>query len=268
MANNLGACYDRLGEVANAERLFRAAIEWHAEAVPVAYTNLALVLLRRRQARDAKEILNHALSMFPSNPVARHLLAAALEEDGDIPNAIANLQRIVHDGHATPETYGYLSALLADHQLGFDEAISVLRKGIGRYPKAVTLKNSLAYTYLMNGQTENARRILAELTPTGRDAIYVAATNGLLKLADHDFEGGRAGYEEAALLARQQGNERLARLAVQKMHLELARAYIRERWYAMAKKEIEAGIDLEELNKHYFRELLDLKELVSLSEGA
>lgn len=263
IANNLGACYDRLGETGKAERLFQTAIDWHAEAVPVAYTNLALVLLRQRRANEARELLDRALAMFPSNPDARHLLAAALIENDDVAGAISNLQQLIDDGHAIPETYSFLSSLLGDYEHRFEEAIASLRKGIKRFPNVAILRNSLAYEYLMNGETDEARGILTGLAASGTDAVYVAATNGLLKLANHDFEGGKSGYEEASRLARELGNERLAMLAQQKMHLELARAYIRHSWHSMAKREVEAGLALGQVDSVYHRDLVDLKESVS-----
>ena len=120
--------------------------------------------------------------------------------------------------------------------------------------------NSLAYSYLMNDQTDEARAILRDLVGEGQTAVYVAATKGLLKLHDNDVQGGRDGYEEAMRLAYAQGNERLALVAQQKMHLELARAYFRDGWLSMARREVEEGIETgDDLNEEYLRDLRGLE---------
>ena len=267
LANNLGVCYDRLGDAKKAEKLFRAALEWHAEAVPVAYTNLAVTLVRTRRAIETLDILDQALTRFPSDPRAKHLRGVALAQDGQTAEAIECLRELVAQGRAFPASYGLMAFLLGEEQKQPVEAIAVLTEGIRKHPKDVILKNSLAYEYLMSGAKEEARRVLHGLSGEGIAAVLLCATNGLLKLHDHDFDGGRAGYEEAARLARKDGEERFSQLVLQKMHLELARAYIRDRWYVMARQEIKAGLELGELDGTYYRDLLLLDQEIESPAG-
>src|SRR5205807_6117553 len=124
----------------------------------------------------------------------------------------------------------------------FEAAITALNVAASRFPMTLSLANATAYTYLMAGRLEDAGRILASDYSGEERSATMIATRGLYRLRLGDIEGGIAGYRAAIDAARREGNQALAQLANQKMHLELAKAYSDRGWSAEALKEVERGL--------------------------
>src|SRR5208283_3526935 len=144
-------------------------------------------------------------------------------------------------GNATRDTYahlGWLYSWLGD----FDKALSVAKAGSERYPRVPGLINNLAYVYLELGRVSEARAALESIRrPTELHAEMIA-THGLLRLWEGDFNGARELYKRAAQKASESGNKELARKVRQKLHLELAKAFVRRGDFRSAKEEIQRGL--------------------------
>ena len=97
----------------------------------------------------------------------------------------------------------------------FEEAVRIGRAAMGRHPCDTTLANNVAYAFAMLGRANDARRVL----PTS-DRPMLKATAALIDIAAGAISEGIAGYEEAAVLAEQDGERVLAALI--RLHLALA----------------------------------------------
>jgi hypothetical protein len=87
----------------------------------------------------------------------------------------------------------------------------------------------------------------------------LAATWGLLYLWEGDIERGSEQYELAERLACEVPQSELRNIVRQKMHLELARAYLRRQDIASAEAEISLGLSVRAGRDIYAQSLMALR---------
>ena len=73
--NNLGVCYYNMGKFEEAGAHFRKSIK--NGRYPLAYENLARLLIKQKRYPEATEFIEMALKILPDNPVLPGLLAIA-----------------------------------------------------------------------------------------------------------------------------------------------------------------------------------------------
>jgi tetratricopeptide (TPR) repeat protein len=256
LSNNFGACYWHLKDLHKARQMFASAIEASPSESIFPYYNLGRLYLDLDQPREAEGVLRDALRHFPEDAEARYHLAQSLSRQERYDAAIDALQRIVGRGEATADTYRFLSGLLADCRGDVAGAQQLLEDAQHRFPDDAGILNNLAYVYLLGGDIDAAQRVLnhAFITSDADDQLVLPATQGLLYLMLGDTDRGREGYEAAAQDALQRGHTRMVSEIRQKMHLELARAYLRQENHVEARREI--GLGLKERESGIYRQHL------------
>jgi len=106
--NNLGLCYDSLGQFDEAIQSFTRAIELNRmQKQPSAWPplNLAVSLISLNRLDDAVARLHETLSYNPQFPQAHYQLGLVLEKQGKFEEAIAPLQRAVELDPFYPEPH-------------------------------------------------------------------------------------------------------------------------------------------------------------------
>jgi tetratricopeptide (TPR) repeat protein len=106
--NNLGLCYDSLGQFDEAVQSFTRAIELNRrQKQPSAWPplNLAVSLISLNRLDEAVAQLHEALSYNPQFPQAHYQLGLALEKQRKFDEAIAPLQRAVELDPLYPEPH-------------------------------------------------------------------------------------------------------------------------------------------------------------------
>jgi tetratricopeptide (TPR) repeat protein len=245
LLNNLGVVSSHLNQQNAGRQAYEAALKLRSD-YGTARQNLVRALIDSGQPDKAIETLKAGSREFLAEETSRLLLALAYEVSGNYDRAIDGLMRWALDAHAPPIAWATLGQLLTDAKENPEKAIPVLRDAIGKFPDSRLLANNLAYTLLMAGQTDEARRVLESgaampvADPIAEAVLH--ATWGLLHMAEGDVQEGVRGYDLAAASATEIGNESLALTAIQKKHLELARTYVRKQDIGMAKKEVAAGL--------------------------
>lgn len=255
LTNNLGMCYVLLRDVAKARKLFEKSIEVAPQLTSAPYVNLGRLLHKEGDSGGAREILRTCIELFPRETDAGILFAAVCETLGRVDDGIVQLRALIAEPDAPPAVYSYLGALLADGKGDFDQAIEVLTAGYERWPTDPILINNLAYVHLMRGTLDKASAFLDHL-PRSLENPYVLATRGLLALLKGDLEGAQRGYADAERLAAVQGQPEVARAARQKLHLELARHFLRLGKTAEAQRAIFQGLKVK--GKSQYRRDLEL----------
>jgi tetratricopeptide (TPR) repeat protein len=106
--NNLGLCYDSLGQFEEAVQSFTRAIELnrrqeHPSAWPP--LNLAVSLISLNRLDEAAARLHEALSYNPKFPQAHYQLGLVLEKERKFEEAIAPLQRAIALDPSYPEPH-------------------------------------------------------------------------------------------------------------------------------------------------------------------
>jgi len=263
IANNLGVCYEFLKDLKHAEHFFLLSIDTFAEGGPIAYQNLERLYLQMDKAQAAQAIAERCLAQYPEDRTSVMLGAVALGEQERYGEAIAQCQSFLEKADDA-QISAVLSNLLTDAER-FDEAIQVLRKAMRSKPLDRALINNLAYVYLMSDAIAEARDVLRQVPENEPAGAYLAATRGLLRLREGDLAGGVEGYERSQQIALQQGNQRLAVRSKQKMHLELAKAWLLRGNVDVALQEVRKGLALPLKRGAYVRDLKRLAARLSKS---
>ena len=210
----------------SAEQWFRKSLDLVPH--PTAFQNLHGVYLKLHDPNSARRVFNQWLDNFPQDEDVQVLAALNHAEDGDRKRGIRELRELIERGVVTPLAFSGLGALLSDDQGSLDKALAVLREARDRFPEVTGILNNLAYVHLMRGEPSEARKVLEIIEVEDRkNSVYLTATWGLLKLWEGDLLEAVESYESAAALASSLGRRKLARTARQKMHLELARHFLR-----------------------------------------
>jgi tetratricopeptide (TPR) repeat protein len=267
VANNIGAYYLDNGEKQQAEQWFVKAITIGPNTSSIPYNNLARIYLRNREIPRAFEILRRAQSRCGDDPDTRSVLASCFERVGSYDDAIAQVKPIVESGRATADIYAQLGALLTEGKGEYESALQVLKEASRRFSDHAIVANNLAYLYLLIGDAHSARPILETSMQRLEDEwmhpgskVCLTATYGLLKIVEGDFSEGMRLYRRAEKLCSQLGLKEMANIAVQKMHLELARAYVRNHDYQHAREHVREGLAIRDGKIAYEQHLQALKK--------
>jgi tetratricopeptide (TPR) repeat protein len=106
--NNLGLCFDALGQFDEAIQSFSRAIELNRrqeQPSPWPPLNLAVSLISRNRFDEAVARLNEALTYNPKFPQAHYQLGLVLEKEGKLKEAIASLQQAIELDPLYPEPH-------------------------------------------------------------------------------------------------------------------------------------------------------------------
>lgn len=268
IANDLGVCLTRAGDLRSAEQWFLRSIEHSPRHGSLPYRNVAGVYLETEKPMTAVPLLQRGKELFPTDDDLGVLLAQAWDCLGRIDRAIAELEPRAALNVHNWALYSALGCYLADVR-EYDRAIIMLDKAHSLSSRKELTANNLAYVYLMAGQTANAAKVL-DSVGNGQDRVEIVltATRGLLRLKMNDPEGARALYTHAAKAASQQGFRRLARYARQKMHLELARYFLSQQNLLAADAEVSRGLDIREGRPIYQRELEEVRRSLPAAAGS
>lgn len=259
IANNIGVCCVFLDDLSEAERWYKYSVELGEDKLAAPFNNLARVYMRKGLRGSALELAERCIQLFPKDEDTCFVHAACLVENGRFEEAIEALQREIDRGHPTSRFFANLGVLLADQKKDTAKAKEILLKGHQLYPADPAIGNNLAYVCLMREEVVEARRILESfqverIEPVSR--VAMTATWGLLHIWEGDLEKGRSEYRKAEEIANQSGNRPLGKRAMQKMHLELARAYLRRNDLEHAMLETSGGLKIGE--KTTYREDLEV----------
>jgi tetratricopeptide (TPR) repeat protein len=256
---NVGLSWFLEGKVESARAAFVKAIDTYPSVSPIAYENLARLLLNQDNYEAAVEVLRLSKRIFPDSAATVVLLSHVYSLIGQEDDGILELEAFRANHEATLDIYVHLGFLYSQID-NLPKSMEVSRQGVKSFPHAVMILNNLAYVYAMMDQLEEARATLRmapkELIP---HAEWIA-TKGLLRLREGDERSGVALYEEAERLAAQLGKRDLGRRVRQKKHLELGRFWMRRKVFDRAALELKRGLDIK---VKYFSYVNDLRRLVA-----
>ena len=164
------------GDLAMRGRDFRAATEAYDKATTVAPTrDLAVrqfAAARAQGARDADQALRRWLERRPGDITVRLALAGSLEEVGKLPEAMAELQRVLKErpGHpGASNNLAWLKLRTGDVQ----GALPLAKAAVDAAPAQFEFVDTYASTLARAGRKEEARRLLlAAQSAQPRDARY------------------------------------------------------------------------------------------------
>ena len=262
LSNNLGVCYAYMRERDLAETFFARSIELLPEAGPLPYNNLARLYLQTQHVDAAHSLAVRTLKLFPEDPDAPIVSAFSLTAQDRNGEAIEVLRRALGSDQSRPMTYAVLAALLSDSSDAVEEAGAVIDEARARFPKDPLVANNYAYVHLLRGETSPARAALSSINEDDLQVpglkVAITATRGLLCFHERKLKAGIELYKRAARIARENGNAILPLYVLQKMHLELAKAYERSGEMESFAREVREGLGVKLHKGPYRRQLLRL----------
>lgn len=267
LLNNIGVCFDRQGDSENAMQRFERSIAVHPAFDPIPYHNLARFYLHNRRFTQAMRVLDSCKEIFPDDHERVPLQSMVLAEQNRDDEAIDLLQKEIATGLASPASYAVLGWHLTDLRSDLGGAENVLREGLKRYPQNALIINNLSYVLLTFGHAVEARKVLTSLPFVERnltldEIVSLTATWGLLYLWEGNLATGKEYYGRAEQLSRESGQRFMTASVQKKMHLELARAFLRRNEIETASAEIALGLSVKGGSAAYGRDLLALSERV------
>lgn len=267
LLNNIGVCFDGQGERERAIQWIERAIAVKPEFGEILYLNLIRLYMQKRQTIQATRILARCKQLFPESHEATELEAVVLNADGKFEESTELLRKEISTGKATDGSYAILGSNLTDIWHDYDDAQEVLRGGLQRYPDSALLLNNLAYALFMDGRAEEGREILRrvhldEKKLTLVERVVLTATTGLAYLWEGDLARGKYMYEQASEIAHESPDDQFPTIVRQKMHLELAKALLRDHDTEGAQAELSRGIAIQNANEVYAGEIRALLERI------
>jgi len=269
LLNNIGVCLAFENQPLESEKILLESLAASPRVNKSPYINLGVNYLRRQDFARAHKILTEGLSIFPKDATIHSTMALAFRGMGNYEGAIRELEATIECDGTRAMAYGDLGWALTEAAKDYDKALAVLKEGYHRFPTNYLVVNNLAYTHLMRGDVREAREILESFKSPDENGL-LSATWGLLHLWEGRVDSAKDYYTQAASLARSRGNRLLAQAVKQKMHLELARFFIRQQNKESAQHEISQALaikDTGEYGRLYTRDLLALQQDLSTGKG-
>ena len=223
---NLGVVYAHEKHYRDAESELVKSLLLNDSGSSVIYENYARVLIYGFQNNlQAIDVLQKSKRLFPESVVTRLLMAVAYSREDQYRLALDELAP-VHSADSSPELSSQLGWLY--ERLGYkSNALHVLRTAFLKYPSDTSILNNLAYTLLGAGEIDEARTIIRSFPKDKEPHPEFLATQGLLRLYEGDLDCARRLYKRAELMAKRTSDKDLVKRVRQKMHLELAKYFIR-----------------------------------------
>jgi len=190
-------------DFANAERQFRQAIELNP-SYPFAHQSFAEYLWSVGQYEESIQESRKAVALEPFTPILRYALAFSLLFAKHFSESEAELRKILDmDPNFALAHYGLAEVLCLQQK--FDEAVNEVEMAVRSVPESSYYRGFLGYALARAGKTEEARKILGEMTEEAKTK-YIS----WLGIADiYSGLGEKDHYFTALELAYQQGDPRM-----------------------------------------------------------
>ena len=133
--NALGVVALNQGDLASAETQIRQALEMKPD-VRLAHYNLALLAEKRNDLVTAQAEYTHELELHPNNFKAAFNLGKLYEAQRRTGEQEAAYRKAIEANPEFGEGYFYLAKLLLDQGRGFEEAVTLAKKGLEVAPKS------------------------------------------------------------------------------------------------------------------------------------
>ncbi|MBL8114632.1 MAG: tetratricopeptide repeat protein, partial [Acidobacteria bacterium] len=180
------AAKDRLGALAAADAWQR--LEKHDKAVATAKIGLQAT---------------------PNDPDLLFRLAASLERDKKIPEAVAAFEKLlaVRPDHAP--ALNYVGYMWAERNENLDKARAYIQKAVDLEPGNGAYLDSLGWVYFQLGQLDNAEKYLKDAARLNPDDSAIEDHLGDLYAKKGDLVKARAAFTRALALKPEDGGEKL-----------------------------------------------------------
>jgi len=176
--NNLGLLAAKDGRTAEAVEHFQKALQLSPDYL-IALENLGNAYRQLKRWEDARKALEHAVAVGPQDPEANYSLGMVFAQLNDVDRAHDYLQRALKLRPEYPEALNNLGILYLRTQRR-DEAVASFKECIRVAPAFDQSYLNLARVYAIEGQADDARKVLRALLQQHPD--HVQGRNALDQL--------------------------------------------------------------------------------------
>jgi tetratricopeptide (TPR) repeat protein len=265
LLNNIGVCFEYQGDEKQAMQWFLRSVETNPAFGLIEHHNLAKLYIREGQFRKAGTILELCREAAPQNVETIEVQVLAFAKESRYEEAIVLLDTELKNGKDSPRIYADLGWLLTDVKHDVINGCKILTEGVQRHGYTPELKNNLAYAFLLDGRSMDARKVLESPSKSGNQEriendVAITATWGLLHLWEENLEEGQKRYYEAEAMSRKSRDRHLPNVVRQKMHYELARYHLRHGDLKAATVEVSHGLAVRNGLDFCEQDLISLRE--------
>ena len=196
---NLGLAYQRMGNLALAERHFRKSVELNANK-PALWNSLGNVLREKGQSSDAVKSFESALKLDGNYPECWTNLSQALIDVGRFDKAFQAVSRALQIDPRLPDAHNQLAEVYRK-EFKFDLAISAYKKSLELDPTLYESMLGLATVYRESEDAEAALAILNRLIELEPGHAKAYSVLGVLKEQIGDKEAAADCFKKAIELA-------------------------------------------------------------------
>lgn len=193
MYSNLGAAYQALNRLSDAESCYQNALREQPNHVSARY-NMGNVFLKQHRLNEAIESYRQVLRLQPSNIGALNNLGQALKEQGDLLAAADYFEQILRLQPANAEVHINLGTV-RDAQKRPDEAIAYYRSAIQLRPTLSTGHYNLGNSLKEKGSLEEAAASYRRAVQYDPDHGETHFALGMTLLTQGDWKEGWREYE-------------------------------------------------------------------------
>ncbi len=239
---NLGVAFYRTGMLEEATREFRRVVELKSDEAS-AHFYLGLVATKQDDWPEANRAFQRAVDMGGPQPTALHNLALSLEKLGRLDEAEATFGDATHrarrdpriltgwgiaamrqdkfevaegrldrarevaEPNDLPAAWYWARSIVAAVGEDYETAQSILRDGVGRYPRHPVLRNNLAAILEIVGETDQAEKMLRAAHADGLMLPQLSKNLGDVLYRAGRYDEAWDAYQQAVKLHTELGDD-------------------------------------------------------------
>ncbi|WKZ33946.1 MAG: tetratricopeptide repeat protein [Thermodesulfobacteriota bacterium] len=186
---------ERLGDPAEAEKVYRGIIEDHPGMVS-AYAGLGEILESRNEFERAAGFYSEAARRAPESVRIMTRLADSYAKAGKVEDAAREYKKIISSARSV-EAYQKLASLLAEQRGDLKGALKYARKGSSLDPEDAAMADTLGWIYYRMGRHGDALALYSRLERNGAADPVALYRLGLVYIKLGDPERAGAAIEKA-----------------------------------------------------------------------
>ena len=252
--NNMAIISQRVGDYHKAEQYYQMSLE-NLPSNSIPFYNAIFLYLTENKNDVAKILIDAALAKFPDDVYIKEFLGRYYFEMRDYEKCCETLEEAIATEPRVIDSYATLAVIELEVNKDPTKAREILEKGLAFHPAELALLNNLAYSYLMENETDKARQIMDMIRT--QDVPFVTATRGLLLIKEGNIQEGQRLYNQARSLATV---PYMADLINQKKYLETGKYYLEQGNSNEAARLLKKAVSIKTQHDYYRNEAQSILE--------
>jgi tetratricopeptide (TPR) repeat protein len=201
LRTSLGETYRRMGNLPEAERVFRELTRTDADYAN-GYMGLAMVLTEQKKYDQAEALLQKASQLSPRDIAPRLFLAQVLSHQQKYSEAEAAYRGVLKLAPDNPLALNNFGYALVERGVKLEEALEMIQRAVDLAPANGGYLDSLGWAYFKMGKLEQAERYLNDAVNAGAQSPTIYEHLGEVYDKLNKPDESRAARQKALSLAK------------------------------------------------------------------